>query len=91
MTRKRVRVTAKPKPVIENPTLERLNLSKGDEIRFRRGNEDWTTGHIIGDNKDGSLEVFDEKMGNVRSFMPDQCQVKDTGPRGGTVWIDIPV
>jgi hypothetical protein len=72
-----------PSPVAQ------LGLRIGDVVRFRRReNERWKTGRVVGREKDGSVSVRDEK-GASRAITLDRLEVKDSGPRGGTVWESV--
>lgn len=84
-----VGVNTKQEPVPSQPTvLTRLNLSVNDEVRFRKtDNENWTTAIVKGESKDGSLTLFDGH--GMRAIMPDKCERKMQGPRGGVTWESI--
>lgn len=80
-------MTIKPEPVVEFPVLQKFNLEIGDPIRFRKpGMEKFTVGTVRGDNKDGSITIG---AGMFRSIMPQFCQRKVVGPRGGVIWEDL--
>lgn len=68
------------------PVLDELGLLGGEQVRFRRREEDhWSSGVVKGDSKDGSLSIVD-KDGKWRAIMPDKVQVASKGVRGGRVW-----
>lgn len=74
-------------PVIENPVLAKFDLEKGDQLRFRKNpGETWEIGKIMNDNKDGSITLYTQM---TRSIMPENCQRKTYGPRGGILWVDL--
>lgn len=83
-------ITTKEPVVKTTPVLDKLDLEKGTQVRFRsRDDGNWSQGKIIGDNeKDGSLTIAEYKAG-IRSIMPDRVQRKDRGPRGGDLWVDV--
>lgn len=82
-------IKVKEPRVVETPILDRLDLEKGTQVRFRlRGDVNWSQGKILGDNKDGSLTILEYKAG-IRSIMPENVQRKDRGPRGGDLWVDV--
>jgi hypothetical protein len=71
------------------PTLEKLGIAVGVNVRFRRHEEDhWSVGTVKGDFKDGSITIVD-KDGRWCSIMPDKIQVSWSGPRGGKGWKPI--
>jgi hypothetical protein len=88
VTRSTKSKVSKPSGEEPSPLLIKFNLEKGTEIRFRRREENWTNGKVVGENADGSLELVDEH-GKMRSIMPNKCQVKERGPRGGVTWKDV--
>ncbi len=50
----------------------------------------WTKGRVLGSNKDGSLTIVDQ-YGKMRAIMPEHCQLKQTGPKGGIIWSEFPL
>lgn len=71
------------------PIMDSLSLEPGTHVRFRtRPDQHWTTGIVRGDNKDGSLTIYDRDS-RSRSIMPANVQKKTRGPRGGALWVDL--
>lgn len=69
--------------------LAELNLERDTEVRFRhKDGQVWRKGKVVGFGKDLSLTLVDD-WGHMRAIMPEKCQRKQSGPRGGTVWVDV--
>lgn len=69
--------------------LAALGLEVGSAVRFRRRDtERWKDGTVTRVEADGSLGVCDEK-GAMRSLPFGSVEVRDRGPRGGTVWVPL--
>lgn len=63
-------------------------LQPGEELRFRfKENGTWIHGTVQDVNKDGSLTI--SAQGKQRAIMPERCQKKTRGPKGGTGWEDV--
>jgi len=61
----------------------------GTPVRFRRRtSERWKDGTVVRVEADGSLGVCDTK-GAMRSLPFTTVEVRDTGPRGGVVWVPL--
>lgn len=68
--------------------LKDLGLEPGDTVRFRRTRTgSWTEATVSGVAKDGSLQLWER--GKARSILPNLCEVKRRGPRGGIKWEPI--
>jgi len=85
MARKRVfKEVAAPK----TPVLDSLGLEKGLDVQYRqRDGQDWSKGRLMGENKDGSLSIFDTYTGHTRAMLVENVQVRTVGPRGGVKWV----
>lgn len=69
--------------------LAGLGLVAGASIRFRRrDSERWKNGTVVRVELDGSLGVCDDR-GAMRSLPFEAVEVRDRGPRGGTVWVPL--
>lgn len=69
--------------------LAALGLVVGASIRFRRrDSERWKDATVVRVEVDGSLGVCDTK-GAMRSLPFTSVEVRDTGPRGGVVWVPL--
>lgn len=87
MARRKV-IYTQPKIEKTYPILKELGLNKGDIVRFRKSDSGhWLEAEIYGDNKDGSLTLV--AKGKMRSIMPEYCELKTEGPRGGDVWVNL--
>lgn len=69
--------------------LATLGLAPEQRIRFRRTDGGrWMEGAVAGLEPDGSLGLHDAR-GRRRSIPIDAIEVRQRGPRGGTVWIPL--
>lgn len=69
--------------------LAALGLTAGALVRFRRRDtERWKEGTVTRVESDGSLGVCDAR-GAMRSLPFDAVEVRESGPRGGVVWIPL--
>jgi hypothetical protein len=85
----KAKISTKPKEPVKTPVLDDLNIELGAVIRFRlRADENWTTGNVNGDCKDGSLSIIDQ-YGKWRAIMPENVMLLTRGPRGGRSWTKI--
>lgn len=85
----RKKMAPKPQPAPERNVLEEYGLEKDDELRFRHQPEqNWTKGRLLGQNRDYSLSIVDD-YGKLRAFVPEKCQKRVRGPRGGQQWVDV--
>lgn len=76
----------KSQEVAGTPVLDRLGVSVGTQVRFRRREEEhWIVGTVRADFKDGSVTIVD-KDGRWCSIMPEKIQIAHKGPRGGRFW-----
>lgn len=81
-------------PPIERPeyptdVLEKLDLDLDEQVRFKQpGTKVWRYAEVKGQGFDGSLTLWDD-MGNMRSIVPEICQRKTRGPKGGVKWVPL--
>lgn len=60
------------------------------DVRFRRHvNARWSQGRFIRYNDNGTVDFSDLKNGASRTMSAKNVEVKQRGPRGGTVWVPI--
>jgi hypothetical protein len=67
-------------------SIERLGLTRGEKVRFKRVDRDrWQDGTAIGLERDGSLHVADGN-GAARAVPLELVLVRGRGSRGARRW-----
>ena len=75
--------------MIDTSTLQRLGLTAGEPVRFRKGGTGrWLVGKMSGIAIDGSITVYDSN-GAARSLRPERVEVRRPGGRGRLTWQTI--
>lgn len=90
MAKRKIKYTEQPAEIEVFEVRNRYNLESGDKVRFRlQEGQSWIQATVMGEHKDGSLHLYDPRMGHSRAIMPEKVQRKKTGPRGGVLWEDL--
>ena len=90
MAKRKIKYTEQPEQIEVFDVRNKYHLEAGDKVRFRMNEgQSWIQATVMGEHKDGSLHLFDPKMGHSRAIMPEKVQRRKTGPRGGVLWEDL--